>query len=286
MANICLYKIKVKGTKAACYALVNMMPLYSWEKDYLSEEGTDEDFTLVFSGACKWSVSAYTTKQEGLVPYTTAEIEAVEDGDGWHICLQDKSLLLGVDLYCNSKDIDDSCWSVYEHYNKGKEVYDDCPKELHIKRGRDYDFGYEGPGASNFVEKPVCRVRFADNRSYWYLGDAAIGDIVYVDGAKVNCMGQVKEVSTNTHHAAIYSVISNVCNVAIANPEDIEKIWTSYLKAKDRKAFLVRIGFAENTTKKQFITAVENLWLDFARSENNWDKFIQMVQAEQIKKED
>ena len=56
MANICLYKIKVKGTKTACYALVNMMPLYSWEKEYLSEEGTDEDYTLVFSGACKWSV--------------------------------------------------------------------------------------------------------------------------------------------------------------------------------------------------------------------------------------
>ena len=285
MANICLYKIKVKGTKDACYALINMMPLYSWEKDILSEEGEDDDYTLIFTGACKWSTSSYTHHTDGLVPYTPEQVANVQDGDGWDICMLDKSLLLSCEIFCNSKDIDDSCYAVYEHYNKGKQVYDDCSKELHIKRGRDYDFGYEGPGASNFVEKPVCRVRFADNRSYWYLGDAAIGDIVYVDGAKVNCMGQVKEVSTNTHHAAIYSVVNNVCNVAIANPEDIEKIWTSYLKVKDRKAFLVRIGFAENTTKKQFITAVENLWLDFARSENNWDKFIQMMQAEQIKNE-
>ena len=43
MANICLYKIKVRGTRDACYALINMMPLYSWEKEILSEEGTDED---------------------------------------------------------------------------------------------------------------------------------------------------------------------------------------------------------------------------------------------------
>ena len=35
MANICLYKIKVKGSKKSCYKLVDMMPLYSGEKEYI-----------------------------------------------------------------------------------------------------------------------------------------------------------------------------------------------------------------------------------------------------------
>ena len=68
MANICLYKIKVKGSKKACYKLVDMMPLYSGEKEYISEEGTDEDFTLVFTGDCKWSVDCYTKFEKDLKP--------------------------------------------------------------------------------------------------------------------------------------------------------------------------------------------------------------------------
>ena len=50
MANICLYKVMVKGPKLNCYKLVDMMPLGDWEKDYLFEEGTDDNFTLIFIG--------------------------------------------------------------------------------------------------------------------------------------------------------------------------------------------------------------------------------------------
>ena len=83
MANICLYKIKVRGRKRACYALVDMMPLYSWEKEYLREEGTEDDFELVFLGACKWAVDCYTSKMKNPVPFTEEELNAVGDGDHW-----------------------------------------------------------------------------------------------------------------------------------------------------------------------------------------------------------
>ena len=50
------------------------MPLYSGDKEYLSAEGTEEDFTLVFLGDCKWSVDSYTVFEDKLKPYTEEEL--------------------------------------------------------------------------------------------------------------------------------------------------------------------------------------------------------------------
>ena len=279
MANICFYKIKVKGTKAACFALVDMMPLYSGEKEYISQEGTDDDFTLVFTGDCKWSVSAYTKKQEGLVPYTAEEIANVQDGDGWEICLEDKSLLLGCEIFCNSKDIDDYCYAMYEHYKNGIEIKDECPKELHIKRGRDYDCDYIVVDISSKEKsgpEPTCKVRFVDNYSYWYIGKYQIGDLVYVEGTKQGILGQVKEVSDTYNTTAIYNVVGHIGNVGIANREEIEAIWT-FFKAKERKVYLKSIGLDETITKNKFIGLIETRWIEFAQKENDWQKFIEMI---------
>lgn len=139
MANICLYKIKVKGSKLACESLMYMMPLYSWEYDVLSSEGTEDDYTMVFTGACKWSVDSYTQPLKDPKPWTREELEAIEEHyEHWYHTLRDKSVLLDCEIFCNSKDIDSGCWAQFEHYNRGKEIKDECPKELHIKRGRDY----------------------------------------------------------------------------------------------------------------------------------------------------
>lgn len=274
MANICLYKIKVKGTKDACYALVNMMPLYSWEKEYISEEGTDNDFTLVFSGACKWSVSAYTVRQVGITPYTPEEILKIEDGDGWDIPLIDKSLLLSCEIFCNSKDIDDSSWSTYEHYKNGKRIHDDCPKELHIKRGRDYDFGYE-PVETAKPEKTVktCKVKF-ESGTYWYCGDYNIDDIVTVEGAKSGQLGRVIETGLVVENNGLCKVTEHIGHVTPLDVQFFEDIWNSY-KPKDRKEYLKSIGMNETVTKKKFISILENRWILFAiDNENDWEKFI------------
>lgn len=138
MANTCVYKIKVKGKENACRALIDMMPLYRGEKEILSEEGTPDDFTLVFRGDCKYSVDGYAGPLKEPRILTDEEIAKIEVGDFWDVNLKGKSVLLNCDIFCNSKDIDDYVWAIYEHYNKGVEVDDECPKELHIKRGRDY----------------------------------------------------------------------------------------------------------------------------------------------------
>lgn len=274
MANICLYKIKVKGTKAACYALVNMIPLYSWEKEYISEDGTDDEFTLVFSGACKWSIDAYTVRQVGIVPYTSKEIFNIEDGDGWDIPLIDKSLLLCCEIFCNSKDIDSSSYAKYEHYNNGVEICDECPKELHIKRGRDYDFDFVGPGTVTEKEKTVnmCKVKF-DSGTYWYVGKYNVNDIVKVEGTKSGQLGRVIDVGMVVENNGLYKIIEHIGHVTPLDVSFFENIWDSY-KPKDRKEYLKSIGINETITKKKFISILESRWILFALdNENDWESF-------------
>ena len=278
MANICLYKIKVKGTQRACYALVDMMPLYSWEKEYISEEGTEDDFELVFLGACKWSTSAYTSAMKDPKPFTKEELEAVQDGDHWDKTMKDKSILLNCEIFCNSKDIDDSCWAIYEHYDRGKEIHDECPPELHIKRGRDYDeapivYAASGSPAAYEPPKEKCKVKF-ESGSYWYTGDYEVGDIVYVEGAKSGCVGRVTvSVKDGSGEAAFYPIINKVGHADEFVEADIEALWAS-MKPKDRKEYLVKIGLEEKTTKKKFISVMDYQWTKFALNENDWSKFL------------
>lgn len=232
MANICLYKVKVIGKKATCYALVNMMPLCSWEKEFIDEYGTDAQYTLIFSGACKWGIGYRTEPQKDLTPFTDEQIENIQDGDFWHFTLQDKSLALNCEIMCNSKDIDSSCWADYEHYKNGKEIFDECPKELHIKRGRDYDVDY---ATINIKQEPIssaiCKVKFKGG-TYWYAGDYEIGDLVYVEGAKANELGVVIEKKT-TSATGYYKILNSIHNIDLFKSDDVEALWNRY-KKKDR----------------------------------------------------
>ena len=279
MANICLYKIKVKGTKDACYALINMMPLYSWEKDILSEEGEDDDYTLIFTGACKWSTSSYTQHTDGLVPYTPEQVKNVQDGDGWDICMRDKSLLLNCEIFCNSKDIDDSCYAVFEHYNRGKEIFDECPKELHIKRGRDYDQEYEIVNGQLSIkeEKYVssCKVKF-ESGSYWYQGEVQLNDIVKVEGAKAGQIGKVVEIGTVVENNGLYKITEKLGNIGDFDEKYFENWWDSY-KPKERKEHLKNIKIDEKVTKKKFLSIMEFEWIDFVlKNGNKWDVFVDL----------
>ena len=280
MANICLYKIKVKGRQRACYALVDMMPLYSWEKEYLSEEGTEDDFTLIFLGACKWGVDCYTSPMKDPKPFTDEELNAVQDGDHWGVTMRDKSVLLDCEIFCNSKDIDDSCWSVYEHYNRGKVIRDECPKELHIKRGRDYDqYDYEPAVGISPPESygRKCKVKF-ESGAYYYAGDYEIGDIVYSDGSMSGKLGRITAIEDNAFVHGLQKINKKVGHADSFVEEDVEAIWKSY-KPKERKEYLAKMGLDEGMTKKKFISVMDYKWTKFAVKENDWQKFVELLTA-------
>ena len=293
MANVCLYKIKVQGPKTNCYKLVNMMPLYSGEKEYISEEGTDEEFTLVFYGDCKWSVDAYTDHTMEVTPFTPEAVENIQDGDHWNMPLEKKAIALGVEIWCNSKDIDDAGWSTYEHYDKnGHYINDECPKELHIKRGRDYDWGYEesAPTTTNptmnlaaAIATPMYKVRFVNGGTYNYQGldatykraDYEVGDLVMVDTpAKAGVIGQVMA-KEDTGGAYLAPIIKKVGHCSTFNPEDIEA-WWKFLKPKERTALMERLNI-EKKTKAGFANHWFEKWVEYGQKEDDWNKFFKEI---------
>lgn len=108
MANKCRYKMIVKGERDACYAFYSGQYCYSQGIDY--ENGSDEEYELVFSGECKWSVD-YGCRS-----------------------IQKRSEMYDIEVMCNSCDIDgDSETASYVHYSNGLPVASEIPEELQFK---------------------------------------------------------------------------------------------------------------------------------------------------------
>ena len=271
MANTCLYKVKVVGEEIACKKLMEIMPCYDGEIEVFAEE-RGEQYMIGFEGTCKWSVDSYTSSDNNRKPLTKEEIANIGYGDFGEVPLSEKALMLGVEIFCNSKDIDSSCAAEYVHYDSnGKYIFDECPQILHIKRGRDYDFDYNPED-----KKKAVKVRFQDGRAYWYLGDFEENDLVYVIGARENHIGKVTETKITNNYGSLYNVAKKVGHIENFIMDDIVEIWSSY-KPKDRKEYLKRNGFDEKCTKNKFLTIVESMWTEFAMKENNWDKFLETL---------
>jgi hypothetical protein len=162
MANICSYKIKVKGKKNACYAFMGSTSAYD-ARDILLEAGTAEDFVLIFKGTCKWGIDMYCHNFEGkkpvILPKNFEDALAEAEDKYWYHTVQERSEMFNVEVWCNSGDADDIGDLVdiaeelgisleemdlhimcYEHYVNGEEVNDECPEELYLNVSLDdYD---------------------------------------------------------------------------------------------------------------------------------------------------
>ena len=121
MANYCDYKVIVKGKKNACYAFFGSMSCCD-SKWVIDESGTDDDYTLLFEGNCKWAVDAYCTPWDGPFPvelpkdYQEAYNEAEENY--WYNTVRERSKMFNVEVLCNSADVEDyfEDAEIYEHY--------------------------------------------------------------------------------------------------------------------------------------------------------------------------
>ena len=141
MANICEYKVLVKGKRGACYAFIGAMPQYDDYTVIKTETNPDEehDFAIYFNCCCKWSVDAYAKDDDDTPVVNPDEIpndisEAVEYGrDLYSASFKSKTRILGVDAICVSLDIDEPCDIYVEHYDCGDSIltyYSDLPDEL------------------------------------------------------------------------------------------------------------------------------------------------------------
>lgn len=133
MANICEYRVIVKGKKNACYAFLGSMSALD-EKEIDDESGTDQDFTLRFHGTCKWSVDSYCKPWEGGFPVELPEDyeEAWEEAENkyWYNTVRERSRMFEVEVWCNSADVDLPIGDFFEHYKNGVDLGGDCPEEI------------------------------------------------------------------------------------------------------------------------------------------------------------
>ncbi len=164
MADICDYKIIVKGKKNACYAFYGATPAYN-VKEIIKESGTEDKYTLQFSGDCKWMIDSYCEPWSGPFPVEIPEDfnEAMNKGEFEYcdILMQDRSKVFNVEVYCISintdyinmggEDFDDEDYDdedvdydfaeeyyeeefppEYVHYKNGERIQDECPKDLNF----------------------------------------------------------------------------------------------------------------------------------------------------------
>ena len=152
MANVCEYKVIVKGKKNACYAFFGSMSCMG-DKQILEESGTDEMCTIRFEGDCKWSVDSYCSPWDGgfpvVLPEDAEEAMAEAEDKYWYNTVQERSKMFEVEVWCNSADTEDydpnkGPFEIFEHYINGTNVGGECPEVLQIK--------VEGFGESNWEE--------------------------------------------------------------------------------------------------------------------------------------
>lgn len=137
MANICEYRVKVKGRKNACYAFLGSMPHMDY-RNVNSEVGSDMEYEMIISGNCKWSVDAYCKKWDGDFPadLPADSNEAYEEAGKryCYVTVKERSELFNTEVWCNSCDIDgDPDTAVYVHYKNGEPIDDNLPEELVIE---------------------------------------------------------------------------------------------------------------------------------------------------------
>jgi len=146
VANICEYKVIVKGKKNACYAFMGSMSNFGGkeEDEWVPSKKDPTTGKLIFHGDCKWSVDSYCTPFDGKKPVELPEDfrEAEQAGEDlyWYNTVQERSEMFQVEVQCNSADIEDydpeyGPDQIYEHYKKGmqcKDCWGDPPKSLRI----------------------------------------------------------------------------------------------------------------------------------------------------------
>lgn len=84
MANVCVYHAIIKGRRNNIYCMASALPTMD-DFQFVDEYGTDEKATLLVKGNCKWTLSAYTGRNNELT-----SIDVPED--------LDKAQLLGYEL--------------------------------------------------------------------------------------------------------------------------------------------------------------------------------------------
>ena len=109
MANICVYHVVIKGKKNNALLMAGALPVMD-DKEIVDSYGTDEKYTVLVKGDCKWTLTAYQSRNEDLKEISVPEDEDeayMKGNDFWYVDFDQMADLLGVELHTAEIDIDD-----------------------------------------------------------------------------------------------------------------------------------------------------------------------------------
>ncbi len=133
MANICWYQIRAKGKKKNVYMIYHTMPCCD-DITIKSKKGNNNDYTLIFSGSCKWSLDAYCDNSTNKLKIDVEEYVDEDGGllkdvtDYWYYTLKDKSKIYDceIEAFTEYEDYDveedEGDKPTFEHYKDGKKI--------------------------------------------------------------------------------------------------------------------------------------------------------------------
>lgn len=122
-----------------------------------------------------------------------------------------------------------------------------------------------------------CRVKYVNNKCYWYEGDYQVGDLVYTRVQLSGVLGKVDMVSDRAQGVPI--IIKKVGHIEMENVEDINELWHS-LDRYQRERILKNLGVSGPCSKQKFRDWVGNTWTVAAFEGNtSWEQHLQNMIA-------
>ena len=298
MNKQCLYKIKVKGTKNSCYGVMKMTPSYLKEKVVTYEYGTDMEYTLIFEGDCKYCIDLKTSELFPYCDYLFELFDEIKRGeyDGllndykYNVSLGYISEGLCCEIWCSmyaNNDYTNRILTtnphpnfIYRHYIKGLDIFDDCPDDILFKeegspRILTHKWFYYSAEAS------CSKVKFSSGRSYWYIGDYDIGDVVLVNGSNFENPGLVIEKSTLRKNPASAQILCKSKNGELFDAGYFVNLWES-LPIKERRLYLFKLDLDIMMTKKAFLSMLEREWIKYLVEDDSasWNAFFEKYKKE------
>lgn len=243
MANICQYRIKVRGNKDNCEAFVLTMPLYTSEYSFEWQGVVDGKYEIIFSGDCKNYPDSYTKKHSNINKKTAEEIIELKENNNldefWEYPLVEKSYIFDVEVWCCSSYEEYPHTEDYVHYCDGNE----CPD-------------LDAPPFVSFINQTLCNVELLSGETCWCEGDCAIGDIVACDDNK-DLIGIVTDIKYEEND--FYpSIIGSYGNIKYNEYEQLKRA------IKEKKT----------EDNESLIKKASNYWKTLFMYDGSWDVLI------------
>lgn len=260
MANICKYKVIVKGKRNACMAFFGSMPCLD-DKWINSDEGTNENCKIFFEGDCKWSVDFYCKSWSDKFPVDLPEDmdEALQfaEENYWYYTVSDRSKMFNVEVLCNSADIDDYMGSNFEHYINGEQIFDSCPKELDIAGEYGFEDDCDRPSEPSEKDRVKAYYKSGDGNEFKYFEihyeNLAINEILEKYNYILKDTDGVDLMDTNDPCDIVVQINIDTTNPNYAGVTNLENLTLTLIN------LLITIGTAKSGFAEELISRKDEI---------------------------